>query len=326
MKQFSDAILVTGGAGYIGSHVVKLLCDEGYTVVILDNFSLGQRENVDGRAILIEGDILNEVDLKQAMAHGIKVVFHFAAWKAAGESMVDPAKYAWNNICGTLHLLNAMLKQGVKYFVFSSSAAVYGNPHYLPIDEKHPLNPTNYYGYTKLTIEQNLSWYGKLKGLRYTALRYFNATGYDISGQIRGKEKNPTNLSPVVMEVLAGLRPSMEVFGNDYSTTDGTCIRDYIHVDDLATAHQLAMDYIIAQDKDLIVNLGTGRGHSVLEVIKSAEEISGRKVNYKIVGRRTGDTEELVASSEVATRLLKWQPRYSDLQNIFKTMARVYLQ
>ena len=325
MKRFTDAILVTGGAGYIGSHVVKLLCDEGYAVVILDNFSLGQRENVDRRAVLIEGDILHEGDLKKAFAHGIKVVFHFAAWKAAGESMIDPAKFAWNNICGTLYLLNTMLKQGVKYFVFSSSAAVYGNPHYLPIDEKHPLNPTNYYGYTKMAIEQNLSWYSRLKGLRYTALRYFNATGYDISGTIKGKEMNPSNLSPVVMEVLAGLRPSMEIFGNDYSTADGTCIRDYIHVNDLATAHQLAMKYIIEQDKDLIVNLGTGRGHSVLEIIKTAEEITGRKVNYKIVGRRAGDTEELVASSELANRLLKWQAIYSDLSTIFKTMAGVYL-
>jgi UDP-glucose 4-epimerase len=325
MKRFSDPILVTGGAGYIGSHVVKLLCDEGYAVVILDNFSLGQRENVDPRAILIEGDVLKESDLKRAFAHGIKVVIHFAAWKAAGESMTDPGKYAWNNICGTLFLMNTLIKQGVKYFVFSSSAAVYGNPHYLPIDEKHPLDPTNYYGYTKVAIEQNLSWYGKLKGLRFSALRYFNATGYDIDGRIKGKEQNPTNLSPVVMEVLAGIRPALEVFGKDYSTADGTCIRDYIHVSDLASAHLLAMNYIIDNDRDLIVNLGTGRGHSVMEVIQTAEEITGKKVNYKIVGRRAGDTEELVASSELANRLLKWQAQYSDLPTIFKTMAKVYL-
>ncbi len=326
MVKFSDPILVTGGAGYIGSHVVKLLCDEGYKVVILDNFSLGRRENVDTRAILIEGDVLNTSDLNKAFAHGIKVVIHFAAWKAAGESMIDPGKFAWNNICGTLFLMNALLKQGVKYFVFSSSAAVYGNPHYLPIDEKHPLDPTNYYGYTKMAIEQNLSWYSKLKGLRFCALRYFNATGYDINGQIRGKERNPSNLSPVVMEVLSGTRPVLEVFGKDYYTTDGTCIRDYIHVNDLATAHLLAMDYIIDKEKDLIVNLGTGRGHSVLEVIKTAEEVTGKKVNYKIVGRRAGDTEELVASNELANRLLKWQAKYSDLATIFKTMAKVYLE
>ena len=326
MQKFSDPILVTGGAGYIGSHVVRLLCDEGYKVIILDNFSLGRRENVDSRAVLIEGDVLNAADLDKAFAHGVKVVIHFAAWKAAGESMTDPGKFAWNNISGTLFLMNALLKHGVKHFVFSSSAAVYGNPHYLPIDEKHPLNPTNYYGYTKMAIEQNLSWYSKLKGLRFSALRYFNATGYDINGKIKGKEQNPSNLSPVVMEVLSGIRPVLEVFGKDYATPDGTCIRDYIHVNDLASAHLLAMDYIMEKDKDLIVNLGTGRGHSVLEVIKTAEEATGKKVNYKIVGRRAGDTEELVASCELANRLLKWQAEYSDLATIFRTMARVYME
>jgi UDP-glucose 4-epimerase len=326
MIKFSDPILVTGGAGYIGSHVVRLLCDEGYKVIILDNFSLGRRENVDPRAVLIEGDVLNAADLDKAFAHGVKVVIHFAAWKAAGESMTDPGKFAWNNISGTLFLMNALLKHGVKYLVFSSSAAVYGNPHYLPIDEKHPLNPTNYYGYTKMAIEQNLSWYSKLKGLRFSALRYFNATGYDINGKIKGKERNPSNLSPVVMEVLSGMRPVLEIFGKDYATADGTCIRDYIHVNDLASAHLLAMDYIIDKDKDLIVNLGTGSGHSVLEVIKTAEEVTGKKVNYKIVGRRAGDTEELVASCELANRLLKWQAKYSDLSTIFKTMAKVYME
>jgi len=325
MNKFSDPVLVTGGAGYIGSHVVKLLCDEGYRVIILDNFSLGRRENVDPRAMLIEGDVLNSADLDKAFASGAKVVFHFAAWKAAGESMTDPGKFAWNNISGTLFLMNALLKNGVKYFVFSSSAAVYGNPHYLPIDEKHPLNPTNYYGYTKMVIEQNLSWYSRLKGLRYAALRYFNATGYDVEGRIRGKERNPSNLSPVVMEVLSGIRPVLEVYGNDYSTSDGTCIRDYIHVNDLASAHLLAMDYIMDKDKDLVVNLGTGEGHSVMEMIKTAEEVTGKKVNYKVVGRRAGDTEELVASFELANRLLKWKARHSDLATIFKTMAKVYL-
>jgi UDP-glucose 4-epimerase len=326
MKKKDGNILVTGGAGYIGSHVVKLLCDEGYSVIILDNLSLGRRENVDARADLIEGDILNKQDLKKAFSRDIQVVFHFAAWKAAGESMIDPGKYAWNNIGGTIHLLNAMLEQRIMYLVFSSTAAVYGNPHYLPIDEKHPLNPTNYYGYSKLAIEQNLAWYSKLKGLRYAALRYFNATGYDPNGQIRGKERNPANLSPVVMEVLAGTRPYLEVFGSDYSTPDGTCIRDYIHVGDLATAHLSALNYLVKNNQDLIVNLGAGRGHSVLEVIKTAEEVTGKKVNYKISGRREGDTEELVASSELAGRLLQWEARYSDLRSIFKSMAGVYLE
>ena len=326
MNKINGKILVTGGAGYIGSHVVKLLCDEGYPVVILDNFSLGQRENVDVRATLIEGDILNESDLGKAFAQDIKIVFHFAAWKAAGESMILPEKYAWNNICGSISLLNWMINRNVKYFVFSSSAAVYGDPHYLPIDEKHPLNPANYYGYSKMAIEQNLAWYSQLKGIRYAALRYFNATGYDVNGRIRGKEKNPANLSPVVMEVATGIRKDMEVFGNDYDTNDGTCIRDYIHVNDLASAHLLAMNYIVNKEKDLVVNLGTGRGHSVMEVVKAAEKVTGKKINYKITGRRAGDPEELVASSNLAAELLNWNTRYSDLETIFKTMARVYLE
>jgi UDP-glucose 4-epimerase len=325
MNKMNGKILVTGGAGYIGSHVVKLLCDEKYQVVIIDNFSLGRRENVDVRALLIEGDVLNETDLEKVFTQDIRMVFHFAAWKAAGESMIVPEKYAKNNISGTIGLLNKMMEYGVKYFIFSSSAAVYGNPRYLPIDEKHPLNPANYYGYTKLAIEQNCAWYSQLKGLRYAALRYFNATGYDINGRIRGKEKNPANLSPIVMEVAAGLRKDMEVFGNDYDTPDGTCIRDYIHVNDLANAHLLAMKYVMDQDKDLVVNLGAGKGHSVMEVIKTAERVTGKKIAYTITARRAGDPQGLVASSDLAAEELNWKTRYSDLETIFKTMAGVYL-
>lgn len=317
--------LVTGGAGYIGSHVVHHLIEEGHKVTVLDNLSLGRRENLPPEAQLIVGDILNDADLQKAFAQPVDVVFHFAAWKAAGESMTNPQKYGHNNICGSLSLLNACVKFGVTNFVFSSSAAVYGDPAYLPVDEKHPLNPVNYYGYTKLAIEENLRWYSQLKGLRFAALRYFNATGYDIKGRVKGKEKNPANLSPVVMEVLAGIRPSMQVFGNDYDTPDGTCIRDYIHVNDLATAHLKAMHYLMEKGENLIVNLGTGKGHSVLEVIKAAEKVTGRKVNYTIVGRRPGDPPELVASSALANQLLDWKAQYSDLETIFKTMAEVYL-
>jgi UDP-glucose 4-epimerase len=318
--------LVTGGAGYIGSHVVHQLVEEGHTVTVLDNLSLGRRENVPSQARLIVGDILNNDDLQKAFERPVDVIFHFAAWKAAGESMTDPQKYGHNNICGSLNLLNACVKYGVTHFVFSSSAAVYGDPAYLPVDERHPLNPVNYYGYTKLAIEENLRWYSQLKGLRFAALRYFNATGYDIKGRVKGKEKNPANLSPVVMEVLAGIRPSMQVFGNDYDTPDGTCIRDYIHVNDLATAHLKAMHYLMEKGENLIVNLGTGKGHTVLEVIHAAEKVTGRKVNYTIVGRRPGDPPELVASSALANQLLDWKAQYSDLETIFKTMAAVYLQ
>ncbi len=318
-------MLVTGGAGYIGSHVVHQLIEEGHRVIVLDNLSLGRRENLPLQANLIVGDILNNDDLRKAFANSVDVVFHFAAWKAAGESMTNPQKYGYNNICGSLNLINACVKYGVKHFVFSSSAAVYGDPQYLPVDEKHPRMPINYYGYTKLAIEENLNWYSQLKNINYAALRYFNATGYDIKGRVKGKEKNPANLSPVVMEVAAGLRKEMQVFGSDYDTPDGTCIRDYIHVNDLASAHLMAMQYVIEQKQNLAVNLGTGKGHTVFEVIKAAEKVSGQKINYKVVGRRAGDPPELVASSNLAYKLLGWKAQYSDLETIFKSMLPVYL-
>ncbi len=317
--------LVTGGAGYIGSHVVYRLCDAGHRVVIFDNLSTGLRENVDPRATLVEGDLLVPDELRRAFAHDVDVVFHFAAWKAAGESMVDPAKYATNNICGTLALLNAMLTHGVRRFVFSSSAAVYGEPAYLPIDERHPLDPTNYYGYTKLAIEENLRWYSRLKGVRYAALRYFNATGYDLQGRISGRERNPANLSPLVMEAAAGLRPGLQVYGDDYDTPDGTCVRDYIHVDDLAEAHLLAMEYLTEHDRDLVVNLGTSTGHSVLEVIRAAESVTGRAVPYEVVGRRAGDPQTLVAGCALAEEVLGWKARHSDLATIFRSMQPLYV-
>ena len=319
-------ILVTGGAGYIGSHVVKLLCNEGYNVFVFDNLSLGRKENLHANANLIIGDIINMNQLDSAMSKNIDTVFHFAAWKAAGESMTDPAKYARNNICGTLNILESMIKNKVSKIVFSSSAAVYGNPQYLPIDEKHPTNPENYYGYSKLAIEDNLKWYSHQKGIRFAALRYFNATGYDIDGQIKGKEKNPANLSPVVMETASGIRDKMLVFGADYNTPDGTCIRDYIHVNDLAIAHLMAMEYITKNHKDLLVNLGTGEGHSVLDVINTAEHVTNKKISYQIVNRREGDPENLIASSDLASQLLGWKAQYSDLETIFRTMAGVYLE
>jgi len=316
-------ILVTGGAGYIGSHVVHELNDRNHEIVILDNFSSGRHENVDKRAMVVEGDVRRREDLDKVLP-GIDVVFHFAAWKAAGESMIKPQKFAENNIVGSIQLLNAMLEHKVDKFVFSSSAAVYGNPEYLPIDEQHPKNPTNYYGYTKLAIEENLAWYSRLKGLHYAALRYFNATGYDIKERIRGQERNAANLSPIVMETASGARKELQVYGDDYDTPDGTCIRDYIHVNDLADAHLKAMDYIIRENKNLVVNLGTGSGHSVLDVIHAAEKVVGKSIPYKIVGRRSGDPAKLIASSDLAYKLLAWKAQYSDLQTIFSSMRPVY--
>jgi UDP-glucose 4-epimerase len=249
---------------------------------------------------------------------------HLAAFKAAGESMLQPEKYSLNNINGTIHILNAMAETGIKNIVFSSSAAVYGEPEYLPIDEKHPAKPENYYGFTKLEIERFLDWYEKLKGIRYTALRYFNAAGYDVNGVIKGREQNPANLLPVVMEAACGIRPEVRIFGNDYDTPDGTCIRDYIHVSDLAVAHAAALDYIVKNNKSLTVNLGSETGSSVMEVVETARRITGKPIPAKTADRRPGDPAKITASAQRARELLGWKARYSDLETLIKTSWSVY--
>jgi UDP-glucose 4-epimerase len=318
-------ILVTGGAGYIGSHVTHDLISLGYNVVVLDNLSKGSLLNINPKSTFVKGDIRDEEVLEKVFSSGIDVVFHFAALKAAGESMIYPDKYAVNNIGGTVKLLSMMQKYKVKYFIFSSSAAVYGNPVNLPINESHPKEPINYYGYTKLAIEENLRWFSDILGIKYAALRYFNATGYDVKGRIKGKEVNPANLCPIIMEVLSGERNGMEVFGNDYNTPDGTCIRDYIHVNDLSSAHLKALDYIVKKDSNLVVNLGTGKGFSVMDLINSAEKVTGKKVNYKITGRRPGDPAELIADPALAKKIINWEAEYSSPEQIFKSMIPVYL-
>lgn len=262
--------------------------------------------------------------LENAFSKPIDAVFHFAAWKAAGESMTDPSKYALNNINGTLKLLTFMEKAGTNQFIFSSSAAVYGSPEYLPIDEKHPVRPENYYGYTKLAIEQNLKWYETLKGFKFAALRYFNAAGYDPKGRVRGLERTPANLLPIIMEAAVGIRKDFEVFGTDYETPDGSCVRDYIHVTDLAKAHVLSLDYLDSEKKSLTVNLGSEKGYSVLEMVRLAEEVVGRSIPHKISGRRAGDPAKLLASSAMAQRLLQWVPEYSEAKTLLKTMWDVY--
>ncbi|MDP6570873.1 MAG: UDP-glucose 4-epimerase GalE, partial [Candidatus Marinimicrobia bacterium] len=269
-------VLVIGGAGYIGSHIVLELCDQGTPVVVFDNLSSGCKENIDDRATFIQGDILNNTDLKNCFNQPYRAVFHFAALKAAGESMEEPQKYATVNISGSINILNQMVESGTPSIIFSSTAAVYGEPEYIPVDENHPLKPINFYGYTKLQIENQLEWFSKLKGIKYAVLRYFNAAGYDPEGRIVGLEKNPANLLPIVMEAAIEKRSHIEVFGNDYDTPDGTGIRDYIHVSDLATAHVKALQYLSESGKDLVVNLATGEGYSVLEVIQQAREITGK--------------------------------------------------
>jgi UDP-glucose 4-epimerase len=315
-------ILVTGGAGYIGSHVVIALCEGGYEVVVLDDLSTGNREAVDNRAEFIQGSTLNNDNVATAL-NGVDAVIHLAAFKAAGESMIDPGKYSQNNISGTISLLNAMITHGVDKFIFSSTAAVYGYPKYLPLDENHPLEPINYYGFTKLEIERILKWYGELKGLKFAALRYFNAAGYDPEGRIRFLENNPANLIPIVMEVASGRREKMEVFGNDYDTSDGTGVRDYIHVTDLASAHVKAIEYLKTNDS-ITVNLATGESHSVLDVINKTKDISGKNIPYHIVDRRPGDPAELYAGTTLAFDQLDWKANHSGLKSLIETTWQVY--
>ena len=315
-------VLVTGGAGYIGSHVVLALCEEGNNVVVLDDLSTGNRESVDKRALFIQGSTLNQDDLSKGL-NGVDAVVHLAAFKAAGESMIYPEKYSHNNITGTITLLNAMVNHTVNKFIFSSTAAVYGYPQYLPLDENHPLEPINYYGFTKLEIERILKWYGELKGLRFAALRYFNAAGYDPQGRITSLENNPANLIPTVMEVASNRREKMEVFGDDFDTADGTGVRDYIHVTDLAFAHVKAIEYL-NENANLTVNLATGESHSVFDVINLAKEISEQDIPFDIVDRRPGDPAELYAGTNQAFESLNWEAEYSDLKTLLETTWKVY--
>ena len=317
-------ILVTGGAGYIGSHVVYELIDQGHDVTILDDMSLGLEENIDPRSIFVLGSTHSDSDLDSVLSVGFDGIIHLAAWKAAGESMTDPAKYAHNNLIGTINLLNACDRHGIKRFVFSSTSSVYGNPEYIPIDENHPTEPISYYGETKLQVEKNLKWFSELKGIRFGVLRYFNAAGYDIKGRIKGREKNALNLIPIAMEVAAGIREKMQVFGDNYDTHDGTGVRDYIHVSDLAIAHMKALNYISENDKDLLVNLATGDGHSVLDVINKSKEVSGKDIPFDIVGRRAGDPATVVAVSNRANKVLDWSTKYSDLDTLIRTAWNVY--
>jgi UDP-glucose 4-epimerase len=317
-------VLVIGGAGYIGSHVTRALLDKGHSVTVLDNLSSGCRENLFAGAAFVHGDILNYPALADAMSKGFDGLVHLAALKAAGESMVEPQKYSVHNLTGTINVLNAACATSVKCFVFSSSAAVYGAPAYLPIDEEHTTIPENYYGFTKLEIERILAWYDKLKGIRFAALRYFNAAGYDAQGRVVGLERNPNNLLPLVMEVAAGTRPKLDVYGNDYATRDGTGVRDYVHVSDLAAAHVRALEYVKTKNQSLTVNLGSEKGISVQEILAKARAITGRPIPSQVVGRRPGDPAELYASSKRAKELLGWEAKSSDVGTLIETTWRVY--
>lgn len=317
-------VLVIGGAGYIGSHVALELQDRGHQVTLFDNLSSGRKENILPGFGFIQGDILDYEGLKKAMGRGWDALVHLAAFKAAGESMIQPEKYSVNNITGTLNILNAASETGVDNIVFSSSAAVFGEPEYIPLDEDHPKNPENYYGFTKLKIEEFLQWYDKLRGIKSASLRYFNAAGYDMKNRIPGLEQNPANLLPIIMEVAVGIRPQLQIYGDDYPTPDGTCIRDYVHVTDLARAHAMALDYIVEKKESLILNLGSEKGISVKEMLEAARTYTGKEIPAETAPRRPGDPARLVASSQKAGEKIGWKTECSDPESLVKSTWDAY--
>ncbi|EAH8543278.1 UDP-glucose 4-epimerase GalE [Campylobacter coli] len=311
-------ILVVGGAGYIGSHALKHLLDNNYNCIVIDNLIYGHKQAIDKRAKFIYADLLDTFSLTSVFKQEkIEAVVHFAAFAYVGESVVNPAKYYQNNVIGTINLLNVMLENNVKDIVFSSTCATYGEPQYIPIDENHPQNPINAYGRTKLMIEQVFADYEKAYGLRHISLRYFNAAGASKDGFIGESHDPETHLIPLVLKAIKGEIPAINIFGDDYDTEDGTCIRDYIHVEDLALAHRLALENLSKFSG--CINLGTGIGTSVKEIISIAEVISNKKCPINYTSRRTGDPARLYADNKKAKEILSWEAKYTDIKDIIKS-------
>jgi UDP-arabinose 4-epimerase len=315
----AQSILVTGGAGYIGSHACKALAHAGYRPIAYDNLSRGHREAVRWGP-LVEGDIAEDSRLGAAIEqYQVAAIMHFAAYAYVGESVSDPALYYRNNLAGTLAMLETARQTGIRHMVFSSTCATYGTPEILPIRETTPQCPVNPYGETKLAIERVLHWYGEAYGLRSVSLRYFNAAGADREGEI-GEDHDPeTHLVPLVLQAALGQRPAIEVYGTDYPTPDGTAIRDYIHVDDLADAHLRALERLLTKGDTVALNLGTGIGHSVREVIATAERVCACNIPVRAAPRRPGDPAALIADPSLATELLGWHARHSSLETIIRT-------
>ena len=312
-------VLVTGGAGYIGSHTVRELLKSGYEVVVFDNFSTGRKELLVGGE-LIEGDLMDKDSIKKALKRGnIGAVLHFASLIQVGESYTDPRKYYTHNLVSSMNLLDAMLKAKVKAFIFSSSAAVYGVPLQVPIPENHPLNPVNPYGQTKVFVEKILGDYLRAYGLKYISLRYFNAAGADPDGLLGEMHEPETHLIPNLLLFLLGEKKGFDLYGTDFPTEDGTAVRDYIHVTDLARAHVLALQRLLESSRSEFINLGTNTGYSVLEIIKKTEAITGKKVLYKERPKRKGDVPVLLASNEKAEKILGWTLSHSDIETIIQT-------
>lgn len=319
MSSAQTTILVTGGAGYIGSHTVLALKQAGYEVLILDNLVYGHRDLVEQvlQVELIQGDTSDRDLLDKLFAtRNIAAVMHFSAYAYVGESVTDPAKYYRNNVIGTITLLEAMLAASVKKFVFSSTCATYGVPEMVPIPEDHPQNPINPYGATKLMVERILADFNEAYEFRSVRFRYFNAAGADPSGLL-GEDHNPeTHLIPLVLQTALGKRESISIFGTDYPTNDGTCVRDYIHVSDLADAHVLGLEYLLKGGDSAFFNLGNGNGFSVKEVIETARLVTGREIKAVECDRRPGDPPALIGSAEKARKILGWQPQYTNLKDI----------
>jgi UDP-glucose 4-epimerase len=312
-------ILVAGGAGYIGSHTVKELIQEGFELVVFDNFSTGKKELLVGGEIVV-GDLMDLESIREVFrSKNIEAVLHFASLIQVGESYKDPQKYYTHNLISSLNLLAAMLESEVNNFIFSSSAAVYGEPQEIPIPESHPLNPINPYGYTKFFVEKILQDYERAYGLKFISLRYFNAAGSDPGGRLGEMHEPETHLIPNILLFLLGKKKSLELFGTDFSTEDGTAVRDYIHVTDLAKAHVLALKKLLTSSQSDFINLGANKGYSVLEIIKKTEKITGKKIAYREKPKREGDVPVLLASKEKAEKILGWKLYHSDIETIIET-------
>lgn len=311
-------VLVVGGAGYIGSHMVKMMLSEGHHVVTLDNLSSGHRDAVVGGEF-VQGDLADVAFLDSTFAnYQPDAVLHFASFIQVGESVKRPDMYYRNNVTNTLNLLDAMVKHDVKQFIFSSTAAVFGEPEYVPIDEQHQKSPLNPYGQSKLMVEEILEDYDKAFGLKSVCLRYFNAAGADPEGELGERHDPETHLIPLILQAASGRRPDINVFGRDYDTPDGTCVRDYIHIVDLCSAHLLALDYLVQGGDSNRFNLGNGAGFSVQEVISAVERVTGRNVNVVDGPRRDGDPASLVADATKARSQLGWAPTFIELDTIVK--------
>jgi UDP-glucose 4-epimerase len=307
---------VVGGAGYIGSHMVLNLTEAGHDVVVFDSLSAGYADAVIG-APLVEADLADAAALDKVFSEGqFDVVMHFASSIQVGESVQKPDLYYRNNVSNTLNLLDAMVKHNVKHFIFSSTAAIFGEPEYSPIDEAHPKNPINPYGRTKWMVEQILQDYDHAYGLKSVCLRYFNAAGADSQARVGERHEPETHLIPLVLQAACGQREHISVFGRDYNTPDGTCLRDYIHVSDLCDAHALAIDYVVEHNQSAQFNLGNGQGFSVQQVIDVAKTVTGKRIEIVDAERRAGDPAELVADSTQAQKVLGWTPRYADLNTL----------